>query len=212
MFRIIQLALALLTLSLAMPSPIRAESLDPRSGQSADLEEAAILFLESQIGESSNKVSIMIDDSRLRIPNCPSEWLFEKDKPSLHLITVECSDSELSEIRNRLEQVRLGSLPTPEGSCKNPTKFEKQVERCYHGADWNEGAGNPSGSSGSWSAADKLKSHDWQGYAEQSKIGPLKQELEAEDDHALSRKQEILITAMLKRDVSTLFVVQKTVV
>ena len=94
MFRIIQLALALLTLSLAMPSPIRAESLDPRSGQSADLEEAAILFLESQIGESSNKVSIMIDDSRLRIPNCPSEWLFEKDKPSLHLITVECSDSE----------------------------------------------------------------------------------------------------------------------
>lgn len=94
MFRIIQLALALLTLSLAMPSPIRAESLDPRSGQSADLEEAAILFLESQIGESSNKVSIMIDDSRLRIPNCPSEWLFEKDKPSQHLITVECSDSE----------------------------------------------------------------------------------------------------------------------
>lgn len=94
MFRIIQLALALLTLSLAMPSPTRAESLDPRSGQSADLEEAAILFLESQIGESSNKVSIMIDDSRLRIPNCPSEWLFEKDKPSQHLITVECSDSE----------------------------------------------------------------------------------------------------------------------
>ena len=94
MIKIIQLALAFLTLNLAVMSTTRAENLDTSSDYSANLEESAMLFLESQIGETSSKVSIMIDDSRLRIPNCPSGWLFEKDKPSQHLITVECSDSK----------------------------------------------------------------------------------------------------------------------
>ena len=94
MIKNVQLALALLTLNLVVTSTTRAETLGTRSDYSANLEEAVTLFLESQIGESSNNVSIMIDDSRLRIPNCPSGWSFEKDKPTQHLITVECSDTK----------------------------------------------------------------------------------------------------------------------
>ena len=82
MSRFIQSALVFAAANLTVVSATIAETLDTHREHSASFEESAVLFLAAQIGEPPSQISIMIGDSRLRIPNCPREWLFEADKPS----------------------------------------------------------------------------------------------------------------------------------
>ena len=94
MSRFIQSALVFAAANLTVVSATIAETLDTHREHSASFEESAVLFLAAQIGEPPSQISIMIGDSRLRIPNCPREWLFEADKPSKNLISAECTDSQ----------------------------------------------------------------------------------------------------------------------
>ena len=94
MSRIIQSALVLAAANLTVVSATIAETLNTHREHGASLEESAVLFLSAQIGEPPSQISIMIGDSRLRIPNCSREWLFEADKPSRNLISAECTDSQ----------------------------------------------------------------------------------------------------------------------
>jgi len=93
MSRFIQSALVFAAANLTVVSATIAETLDTHREHSASFEESAVLFLAAQTGEPPSQISIMIGDSRLRIPNCPREWLFEADKPSKNLISAECTDS-----------------------------------------------------------------------------------------------------------------------
>ena len=94
MSRFIQSALVFAAANLTVVSATIAETLDTHREHSASFEESAVLFLAAQTGEPPSQISIMIGDSRLRIPNCPREWLFEADKPSKNLISAECTDSQ----------------------------------------------------------------------------------------------------------------------
>ena len=94
MSRFIQNALVFAAANLTVVSATIAETLDTHREHSASFEESAVLFLAAQTGEPPSQISIMIGDSRLRIPNCPREWLFEADKPSKNLISAECTDSQ----------------------------------------------------------------------------------------------------------------------
>ena len=94
MFRFIQSALVFVAANLTLVCATIAETLDTHREHSSSFEESAVLFLAAQIGEPPSQISIMIGDSRLRIPNCPREWLFEADKPSKNLISAECADSQ----------------------------------------------------------------------------------------------------------------------
>ena len=94
MSRFIQSALVFAAANLIVVPATIAETLDTHREHSASFEESAVLFLAAQTGEPPSQISIMIGDSRLRIPNCPREWLFEADKPSKNLISAECTDSQ----------------------------------------------------------------------------------------------------------------------
>jgi flagella basal body P-ring formation protein FlgA len=89
--KLIRHALLLLTVHLSVT---HAETLETSLDHETYLERSAIQFLAAEIGESASGITIKMSDSRLRIPACPSEWLFEKDKPSQNLLTVECQESE----------------------------------------------------------------------------------------------------------------------
>lgn len=91
MNKLIRHALVLLTVHLSVT---HAETLETSLDHETYLERYAIQFLAAEIGESASGITIKMSDSRLRIPACPSEWLFEKDKPSQNLLTVECQESE----------------------------------------------------------------------------------------------------------------------
>jgi len=91
MDKLTRYTLLLLTINLSVT---QAETIETRLDHEADLEHSAVQFLAAKIGESESEISIKMSDSRLRIPTCPSEWIFEKDKPSQNLVTVECLDSK----------------------------------------------------------------------------------------------------------------------
>ena len=93
MSRFIQSALVFAAANLAVVSATIAETIDTHREHSASFEKSAVLFLAAQIGEPPSQISIMIGDSRLRIPNCSQGWFFEADKPSKNLISAECIDS-----------------------------------------------------------------------------------------------------------------------
>ena len=94
MSRFIQSALVFAAANLTVVPATIAETLDTHRKHTASFEESAVLFLAAKIGEPASQISIMISDSRLRIPNCPREWLFEADKPFKNLISAECTDSQ----------------------------------------------------------------------------------------------------------------------
>ena len=91
MDKLLRHTLLLLTVNLSVT---HAETIETGLDHEAFLERSAIQFLAAEIGESANGITIKMSDSRLRIPACPSEWLFEKDKPSQNLRTVECLESK----------------------------------------------------------------------------------------------------------------------
>lgn len=94
MSRFIQSALVFAAANLAVVPATIAETIDTHREHSASFEKSAVLFLAAQIGEPPSQISIMIGDSRLRIPNCSQGWFFEADKPSKNLISAECIDSQ----------------------------------------------------------------------------------------------------------------------
>jgi len=90
MDKLIRHTLVLLTVNLSVTY---AETIETSLDHEAYLERSAIQFLAAEIGKSPSGITIKMSDSRLRIPACPSEWLFGKDKPSQNLLTVECLES-----------------------------------------------------------------------------------------------------------------------
>ena len=91
MDKLIRHTLVLLTVYLSVT---HAETIETSLDHEAYLERSAIEFLAAEIGKSASGITIKMNDSRLRIPACTSEWLFEKDKPSQNLLTVECQESK----------------------------------------------------------------------------------------------------------------------